>query len=187
MNFVVLYDACVLYPAPLRDILLEIAISELVAAKWTTTIHDEWMRNLLADRPELKGRLEKIRVLMDKAVPDALVENFEPLIDNLNLPDRNDRHVLAAAIKCNAQIVVTYNLKDFPPDILADYGMEPMHPDEFIEHQMGLSQGVVIACAKRVRARLKNPEISAEAYLEILASQRLPVTADKLKEFVDLI
>ena len=62
MNFVVLYDACVLYPAPLRDILLEIAISELVAAKWTTTIHDEWMRNLLADRPELKGRLEKTRV-----------------------------------------------------------------------------------------------------------------------------
>ena len=62
-----------------------------------------------------------------------------------------------------------------------------MHLDEFIEHRMGLSQGVVITCAKRVRARLKNLEISAEAYLEILASQRLPVTADKMKEFVDLI
>ena len=71
--------------------------------------------------------------------------------------------------------------------ILAAYGMETMHPDGFIEHQMGLNQGAVIACAKRIRARLRNPEISPEAYLEILASQRLPVTADKLREFVDSI
>lgn len=187
MSFVVLYDACVLYPAPLRDILLELAISELVAAKWTDAIHDEWVRNLLADRPELKGKIEKTRELMDKAVPDAKVENYQPLIENLSLPDKNDRHVLAAAIRCNAQNIVTYNLKDFPSDVLASYGMEPMHPDEFIEHQLGLSQGVVIACAKRIRARLKNPAMSAEVYLEILASQRLAVTADKLSEFVDLI
>ncbi|MFA5494961.1 MAG: PIN domain-containing protein [Porticoccaceae bacterium] len=187
MRVIVLYDACVLYPAPLRDLLLEIAIAELVAAKWTNAIHDEWIRNLLTGRPELTGKLEKTRMLMDQAVPDALVENYEPFIERLSLPDKNDRHVLAAAIKCNAQVIVTFNLKDFPLAVLADYGMEPMHPDEFIEHQLGLSQGAVIACAKRIRARLKNPEISADAYLETLASQRLPVTADKLKEFIDLI
>jgi len=187
MSFIVIYDACVLYPAPLRDFLLEIAISELVAAKWSNLIHEEWMRSLSANRPELAGKLDRTRALMDQAVPDALVENFESLIDSLELPDPKDRHVLAAAIKCNAQMIVTYNARDFPSDILADYGMEAMHPDEFIEHQMGLSQGAVILCAKRVRARLINPKISAEAYLEILASQRLPVTADKLKEYVDLI
>ena len=187
MNFTVVYDACVLYPAPLRDLLLELAISELVAAKWTDAIQDEWIKHLIVDRPELEENLKKTRILMDKAVPDALVRNYESLINGLNLPDENDRHVFAAAIKCNAQIIVTFNLKDFPPLNLGDYGMEAMHPDEFIEHQLGLSQGAVIACAKRVRSRLKNPVIGANDYLETLASQRLPVTADKLREFADLI
>ena len=141
MSFTVIYDACVLYPAPLRDLLLELAISELFSAKWTETIHDEWVRNLLKSRPELEERLIHTRKLMNKAVPDSLVENFESLIDGLELPDANDRHVLAAAIKCNAQIIVTSNLKDFPTESLHPYGIEAMHPDEFIEHQFGLSPG----------------------------------------------
>jgi predicted nucleic acid-binding protein len=187
MSFVVVYDACVLYPAPLRDLLLELAISELFAAKWTEMIHDEWIRSLLRSRPELEERLQNTRRLMNEAVPDSLVENFEPLIDGLQLPDTNDRHVLAAAIKCNAQIIVTSNLKDFPPESLESYGIEAMHPDEFIEHQFGLSQGAVIAAVKRIRKRLKNPKKSAGEYLETLASQGLPVTADLLKEFSELI
>ena len=187
MNFTVVYDACVLYPAPLRDLLLEIANSELVAAKWTDDIHDEWIRNLLINRPELKEKLSHTKALMDKAVPDALVKGYHSLIDGLVMPDKDDRHVLAAAIKCNAQIIVTFNLKDFPADLLSGFGIEAMHPDEFIEHQLGLSQGVVISCAKRVRARLKNPVITSDQYLEVLAAQRLPVTADILREFVDLI
>jgi predicted nucleic acid-binding protein len=148
MSFVVVYDACVLYPAPLRDLLLELAISELFGAKWTEMIHDEWIRSLLRSRPELEERLQNTRRLMNEAVPDSLVENFEPLIDGLQLPDANDRYVLAAAIKCNAQIIVTSNLKDFPPECLEPYGIEAMHPDEFIEHQFGLSPGTVIAAAK---------------------------------------
>ena len=187
MSFIVVYDACVLYPAPLRDLLLELAISELFAAKWTDTIHDEWIRNLSKSRPELQEKLKYTRRLMDEAVPDALVENFESLIDGLELPDLNDRHVLAAAIKCNAQIIVTINLKDFPSNTLDTYGIEAMHPDEFIEHQFGLSPGEVIAAAKRIRKRLKNPERSAEEYLETLASHGLPVTADLLKGFAELI
>ena len=187
MNFRVVYDACVLYPAPLRDLLLEIAISELVAAKWTEDIHDEWIRNLLLNRPELEEKLPHTKALMNRAVPDALVDGYQSLIDGLVLPDENDRHVLAAAIKCHAQIIVTFNLKDFPNDILVGFGIEAMHPDEFIEHQFGLSPGVVISCAKRVRARLKNPVMTREEYLEVLASQRLPVTADLLKEFVNLL
>ena len=187
MSFVVVYDACVLYPAPLRDLLLELAISELFGAKWTEMIHDEWIRSLLRSRPELEERLQNTRRLMNEAVPDSLVENFEPLIDGLQLPDANDRHVLAAAIKCNAQIIVTSNLKDFPPECLEPYGIEAMHPDEFIEHQFGLSPVTVIAAAKRIRKRLKNPEKSVEEYLETLASQGLPVTADLLKAFSELI
>ncbi len=187
MSFVVVYDACVLYPAPLRDLLLELAISELFAAKWTDTIHDEWIRNLSKSRPDLREKILHTRRLMDKAVPDSLVDNYEPLIEGLELPYPDDRHVLAAAIKCNAQIIVTINLKDFPAESLDPYGIEAMHPDEFIEHQFGLSPGEVIAAAKRIRKRLQNPERSAEEYLETLAAHGLPVTADLLRGFAELI
>ena len=91
------------------------------------------------------------------------------------------------AIKCGAQIIVTANLRDFPQASLAPYGIETVHPDEFIEHQFGLNQSAVIACAKRIRARLHNPEKSAEEYLEILAASRLPVTTGLFREFMELI
>ena len=184
---VVVYDACVLYPAPVRDMLMEIAISDLVRAKWTDRIHQEWMSSLVKDRPDIEERIHQTRKLMDAAIPDALVRHYETLIDGITLPDPRDRHVLAAAIKCGAQIIVTANLKDFPQEYLSTYGVEALHPDEFIEHQFGLNQGAVIACAKRIRARLKNPEKSADEYLEILASSRLPVTANLLREFKGLI
>ena len=168
MGFVVVYDACVLYPAPVRDLLMEIAISDLVQAKWTE-------------------RIQQTRRLMDTAIPDALVTHYESLIDDITLPDPGDRHVLAAAIKCDAQMIVTANLKDFPRDYLATHGMEAVHPDQFIEKQIGLNLATVIACARRIRARLQNPEKSADEYLEILSSSRLPVTADLLREYKELI
>ena len=124
---------------------------------------------------------------MDAAIPDALVRHYESLIDGITLPDPEDRHVLAAAIKCGAQLIVTANLKDFPQEYLASYGIDALHPDEFIEQQFGLNQDAVIACAKRIRARLQNPEISADRYLAILSSSRLPVTADLLQEYEELI
>ena len=187
MGFVVVYDACVLYPAPVRDLLMEIAISDLVQAKWTERIHQEWMTSLLKDRPEIKERIQQTRRLMDTAIPDALVTHYESLIDDITLPDPGDRHVLAAAIKCDAQMIVTANLKDFPQDYLATHGMEAVHPDQFIEQQIGLNQATVIACARRIRARLQNPEKSADEYLEILSSSRLPVTTDLLREYKELI
>ena len=187
MGFVVVYDACVLYPAPVRDLLMEIAISDLVQAKWTERIHQEWMTSLLKDRPEIKERIKQTRRLMDTTIPDALVTHYESLIDDITLPDPGDRHVLAAAIKCDAQMIVTANLKDFPQDYLATHGMEAVHPDQFIEQQIGLNQATVIACARRIRARLQNPEKSADEYLEILSSSRLPVTTDLLREYKELI
>ncbi len=186
MSFTVIYDACVLYPAPIRDLLMEIAISDLVAAKWTEAIHDQWTRNLVTNRPELQDRVYRIRELMNEAIPDAVVEEYEQLIPSVELPDPDDRHVLAAAIKSGAQIVVTSNLKDFPDEALKPYGIEALHPDEFIEHQLGLSEATVVGCAKRIRARLTNPEKSADEYLEALASAGLPMTAEKLREFFEL-
>ena len=114
MRFVVIFDACVLYPAPLRDFLLRLATTGLFAAKWTDEIQDEWIRNVVAERPHLVDKLHRTRKLMTIAVQDGLVAGYESMVAALHLPDPDDRHVLAAAIQAGAQVIVTLNLKDFP-------------------------------------------------------------------------
>ncbi len=100
-NFTAVFDACVLYPAPLRDLLMSVALTEQFHARWTSEIHDEWVKNLLKQREDLtEAKLQRTVELMNAAVPDCLVENYEGYIDSLELPDLDDRHVLAAAIKC---------------------------------------------------------------------------------------
>ena len=187
MRFVVVLDACVLYPAPIRDLLLRLATTGLFAAKWTDEIHDEWMRNLISNRPELEEQVCRTREVMDAAVPDCLVTNYGSLVNGLNLPDPNDRHVLAAAIRSGAQIIVTYNLKDFPDDELGKYDIEALHPDIFIQNQLDLHQGLVISAVKQHRASLKKPPKTAEEYLDTLSAQGLVVTSDLLKDYLDVI
>jgi hypothetical protein len=123
-----LYDACVLYPASLRDLLMWLARSGLFRARWTDAIHDEWIRNLLNDRSDLTAaQLERTRELMNAAVRDCLVTGYGHLIETLTLPDPDDRHVLAAAIQGGASVIVTFNLTDFPAETLQPYGIEAQH------------------------------------------------------------
>ncbi|MCA9419011.1 MAG: PIN domain-containing protein, partial [Candidatus Omnitrophica bacterium] len=108
---IVLFDACVLYPAPVRDFLLQLSVTGLFRARWTKDIHNEWIANLLESRPDLNlKQLERTRDLMNLAVPDSLVTGYESHIPSLDLPDPDDRHVLAAAIEGNAETIVTFNL-----------------------------------------------------------------------------
>lgn len=116
MSFAVVYDACVLYPNVLRDLLIRVASGHKVRAHWTDQILDEVFENLTENRPDLDPvKLARTRVLMGKALPDANVTGYESLVPALDLPDPDDRHVLAAAIRVGAQMIVTSNLKDFPP------------------------------------------------------------------------
>src|SRR5438128_2369565 len=155
---IVLYDACVLYPAPLRDLLMHLAMVDLYQAKWTNEIHDEWIRNVLANRKDLKrSQLERTRDLMNKHVRDCLVERYQYLISTVKLPDPDDRHVLAAAIHSSASIILTYNLKDFPTKILEAYEIKAQHPDIFISQLVDLEADIVCRAIKRLRATLKNP------------------------------
>lgn len=99
-NFTVVYDACVLYPAPLRDLLMHLALTDMYRARWSNMIHDEWTRNVLEHRKDLKPEaIARTRQLMDANVREALVENFEHLIPAIELPDPDDRHVVAAAMR----------------------------------------------------------------------------------------
>jgi len=187
MRFVVVYDACVLYPAPLRDLLLRLAMTGLFAARWTERIHDEWIYNLVLRQPELGEPLKRTRELMNAAVPDCLVTGYESLVEGLVLPDPNDRHVLAAAIRAGAQAIVTFNLRDFPIDALTPYDIEPIHPDAFVELQMDLHLQETLSAAKRHRECLRNPPKSVGEFLDTLAAQGLLVTAERLRDYRDLI
>ncbi|WP_352447313.1 PIN domain-containing protein [Mesorhizobium sp. M0013] len=181
-------DACVLYPAPLRDFLMELAAGGLFRAKWTDQIHDEWIRNVLKDREDLKPeQLARTKQMMNQAVPDCLVGDYEDLIDGLKLPDDNDRHVLAAAIYAACDAIITFNLKDFPRDYLAKFQLELLHPDEFLFHQFGLNTAAVVVAAQRCRARLKNPPKTAEEFLDTLERQGLTKTVAELRQYASVI
>jgi hypothetical protein len=187
-KFTVLYDACVLYPAPLRDLLMHIAVTDLYRAKWTDAIHDEWMRNVLQNRPDLKlEQLQRTRDLMNSNVRDCLVTGYETLIDAVTLPDPGDRHVLAAAILAGADLIVTFNLNDFPKKDLQAYGIEAQHPDDFLTFQLDLAPNIVCAAAKRHRASLKTPPKDVDEYLATLEAQGLAQTVSSLRRFAELI
>lgn len=186
-QFTVLLDACVLYPAPLRDLLIELATKGMFRARWTDRIHDEWIRNLLKNRPDLtKDQLERTRRLMNERVLDCLVHGYEDLMKSIALPDQQDVHVLAAAIKAHAQIIVTYNIKDFPEEILKKFGIEVQHPDTFLRHQVDLGLSIFLSSVKNIRQRLKKPPTSASQYLSILIPH-LPQTVSILKQYENLI
>ena len=178
----VLLDASVLYAAPVRDLLLELALSALFQAKWTERINAEWIRHLLANRPDLTAaQLARTRALMQAHVRECLVEDYEALIDTLTLPDPDDRHVLAAAIKGHAEVIITFNLADFPAAILARYGIAAQHPDAFLGTLLESDRGEVGAAARRIRARLRQPPLDVPAYLAVLERCGLPTTATSLR------
>lgn len=166
----VVLDACVLYPAPIRDILLNLAEQELYSPKWSPTIEDEWIRNLLLNRSDLsRKKLERTVKVMNRAFPHAMVKSYNSLIDSLELPDPNDRHVLAAAIKSESSVIVTFNLKDFPSNkIEKEHKISILHPDKFIIRLSEIDEDLTKQAFKNQLVSLKNPPIQKERLLEIL-------------------
>jgi predicted nucleic acid-binding protein len=177
-----LLDANVLYPAPLRDYLLHLASLRVFEPMWTATIQEEWIRNLLEARPDIKrAALEATQRAMDIAFPGANITGYEFRIEGLSLPDPNDRHVLAAAIKGEAQVIVTANLKDFPIATLAPFRIQAIHPDEFVSACIDRDRHKAIkALNKQVKA-LKNPPLPLEKVLNNLESTGLVKSVAKLK------
>jgi predicted nucleic acid-binding protein len=187
-TFTALFDANVLYPAPLRDLLMWLATTDLFRARWTDEIHEEWMRNLLENRSDLtREQLERTRRMMDEHVDDCLITGYEGLIDALTLPDPDDRHVLAAAIVGRADVIVTKNLVDFPEATLAPFGIEAQHPDEFITHLIDMAPARVCAAVRACHENLKNPPKTVDEYLDTLLRQELPhsVAAIRNRCFAD--
>lgn len=164
-----------------------LSLTDLFKARWTDIIHDEWIRNVESNHGIARENLEKVRDLMDANVLDAKISGFEYLIDKLELPDPNDRHVLAAAIHSKSDAIVTFNLKDFPKEYLKSFDVELIHPDDFIVYQFDFDRSAVLKSFKAQRANLSNPTMNTKEFINCLYKQQLPQTASILEEYDEFI
>jgi hypothetical protein len=141
----------------------------MVQAKWTDEILDEMLQALSRNRQDiLSGKLDRLRQLMNGAVRDCLVSGYESLIEGLKLPDPGDRHVLAAAIKAGAQVIVTSNLKHFPVADLRQWDVEAKSPDDFVLDQVGIDGRTVAACVQQIADPRTRPPRDVEDVLSQL-------------------
>jgi hypothetical protein len=165
-HLVIFFDACILYPAPIRDLFMELALYDLYQPKWSERVHKEWIDNLLKNRSDLtRSRLENTKKLMNDAILDALVTGFDEIEKKLSLPDINDNHILAAAIISNAKLIATYNLKDFPQNILKEYDIEAIHPDDFLYYILQKHTKIFLLAIRACHKKLKTPPLSIDDYL----------------------
>ena len=183
---VAVYDACVLYPFHLRNILVQCAFDGLVEARWTDDIHDEWIRNLAANAPNLPiERLIATRDRMKAVLPDADVTDYRHLIPEFRLPDPDDRHVLAAAIAGKAPYIVTWNLKDFPAKDLASHGVASQSPDDFLTGLHATFPDALISSIKRARHNLRKTVPSVNAFIDGLQQSGLKTFPALLSQNID--
>jgi hypothetical protein len=189
-RYTALLDACVLFPATVSNALMSLHHANLFAARWTQRIDAEWIRNARARMPDIEAaRFERRRDLMHDAVPSWEIEPraYEPLMAGLALPDAGDAHVLAAAIAGHCNCLVTANLKHFPADVLEPFGIEPIHPDDFIINQIDLDEVRAFTAFKVMRARFRNPPKDPEAFAVAFERSGLVSTAQRLRDVATLI
>ena len=185
--FVVVLDANVLFPVRVRDILLSFAEEGLFRARLTDEIVDEWTRNLIKLKPHLEGSVRRQVELLHTHFPEYFVQGYRPLVEGLALPDPDDRHVLAAAIRCSAQVIVTENRRDFPADVLDEYGIEVLGADDVLVNTYDLYSAQARQALKTVRSRYRNPPMTATEFLIDLVRYGLPKLAAMARQDIEFL
>jgi predicted nucleic acid-binding protein len=183
VRFTCVLDTNVIMPIDIRDLLFWFAHYDLYTPKWSKHIFDEWKDVMLrkgVTEEEANKRIHKAQM----AFPDALVENYESLIDGLELPDEKDRHVLAAAIKINANVIVTNNLKDFPDEYLSRFGLTSKNADSFITDTIDLNQEQAIEAFRELVLNRRNPDLDEYQILDIFRRNGLKDSADYLHSLI---
>lgn len=179
VRFTAVLDTNVIYPVCGRDLFLWLAYYELYTPKWSRNICEEWREVMIrkgVDPTEADKRVNRI----NDAFPDALVENYEHLLESLQLPDPKDRHILGAAIKTNANLIVTNNIKDFPTDYLCKLGLSAKSADDFLTDIIDLNPHKATSAFTELVLNKKNPPLSQFEVLEQLRKINLKNTADYL-------
>jgi len=167
---------------------MALAGTDLFRASWSSGVEQELLRTIPRERPDIRiEQVQRILELMRGHLPGALVTGYEGLINGIELPDLDDRHIVAAAIRAQAQVIVTANLRDFPAQALCQYDIEAIHPDEFILDLLDLSPATVVTVLKGVRQRWRNPPHDADQFNEALRACGLPMTATALAEYRGLL
>lgn len=179
--YTVVLDACVLFPNVLRDTLLTLAERELFRPLWSDAILDEVRRNVLAKRNVDPAAFDRTLALMNASFDDALVEDWQPIVIGLELPDPDDEHVLAAAITGGAQTIVTFNLVDFPTKQLQSHHVDAVHPDSFLLDQLDLSPAVVLNALARQARRFRNPAMDLSGLLARLERCDVPEFTEEVR------
>jgi len=169
----------VIFPIEVRDILFWFAHHDLYTPKWSKHIFDEWA-DVMIRKGVQKDECEKRLKRANKAFPDALAQNYEPLIQSLDLPDPKDRHVLAAAIKVNANQIVTNNLKDFPSDYLETFGLTAKSADDFLTDIIDLNQGKALEAFQELVLYRRSPDMDEYQVLDRFRRNSLKDTANYL-------
>ncbi|MCY1703779.1 PIN domain-containing protein [Deinococcus sp. SL84] len=173
-------DANVLYGDLLRNLLLRLAVQRVCTIHWSAEVQREWKRHLVDDAGYSEATITRTQERMEAAFPAANVSGYEALLPDLQLPDPDDRHVLAAAIKAEANILVTFNLKDFPEAALPP-GLAVQHPDELLSHLLGTNpEGCHIALTKLVIS-LKNPPMTLLDIASALERNQMTESANRLR------
>ncbi len=189
-RFTAFIDACSLAGALRRNLLLTLAEAEFYRLRWSAQVLAETEaaieKMLLAKGAADAGtRAAKARRAMETAFEDAMVEGFDELLSvGAFLPDSEDAHVLAAALKTRAAMIVTENLRDFPPDALERLNIEVRSSDAFIADTVALDPGKAVAAIRAMRLRLKKPEKTAEMLLLDMEATGLVETADALRPHI---
>ena len=181
-------DACVLAKSLPRNLVLTLAEAEFFRVRWSRPIMDETKRaieRMLAAKPDAAKRAAQACDAMERAFEDAMVDGFDRFLPVCAvLPDQNDIHVLAAAIKTRADVLVTDNLKHFPENVLETFNMEVRSADEFIADTVALDEGRAVAAIGRMRQDSRRPPLTAEKLLLTMEARGLLQTADALKPYV---
>lgn len=184
-GFTAVYDACVLYPASMRDLLLRLGQTGLFRARWTRRIVDEALRSLESDRPDLEpARLRRTGELINASIRDCLVVDHEALAGSIRLPDPDDRHVVAAAVRCGAQVIVTNNVRDFPHEALDPLGIEARPPDAFVRHVIDVAPELVARVLVEQAAALARPPMSVWTLIARLGHAGLPTSMAAIRPWV---
>ena len=178
-RFSALLDACVLVPVALADTLLRLAEVDLYRPLWSQRILEETVAAIEAIHPDLAdGRARRRVETMDAAFEDASVTGWEQLVEGIELTDRDDRHVVAAAQRGRADLIVTANVADFPRERLASFAIEVQHPDEFLLNQLDLDPDRTVRVLVEQAEAARNPAITVPALLAQLARCGVPRFAE---------
>ena len=186
-RFVVLVDTNVLFSFRKRDILLRFSKSGLFRARWSSEILEELKRNINEKRPHLIANIEQQIKILYRDFPHSLVTGYENLTTAIELPDEKDRHVLAAAIRCGAQLIITENLKDFPNEILECYHITAISADDFLSGICHLYPIESVAILKKLRESYQNPPYNVYEFIMDLNAKGLPKVASIVRSQLDLL